>query len=33
VSLAVVESCDIEVGQDISRLDELGGVAGLLRYA
>ena len=33
VCLAVVESCDIEVGEDISRLDELGGVAGLLRYA
>jgi hypothetical protein len=33
VCLAVVESCDIEVGQGIPILEELGGVAGLLRYA
>ncbi len=33
VRLAVLANCDIEVGQDIPGLDELGGVAGLLRYA
>jgi hypothetical protein len=33
VRLAILENGQIEVGEDIPVLDELGGVAGLLRYA
>ncbi|MBC7293860.1 MAG: hypothetical protein H5T84_07140 [Thermoleophilia bacterium] len=33
VRLAVLQNGDVEVGEDIAVLDELGGVAGLLRYA
>ena len=33
VRLAVLENCAIEVGENIPALTDLGGVAGLLRYA
>jgi peptide chain release factor subunit 1 len=33
IRLAVLQSAQIEVGEEISALDEMGGVAALLRYA
>ena len=33
VRSAIVQNVQVEVGEDIAVLDELGGVAGLLRYA
>lgn len=33
VRLAIVQNGQVEVGEDIPALDELGGVAGILRYA
>ena len=33
VRSAIVQNVQVEVGEDIPVLDELGGVAGLLRYA
>ena len=33
VRLTILENGQVEVGENIPVLDELGGVAGLLRYA
>ena len=33
VRLAILQNVELEVGEGIPVLEELGGVAGLLRYA